>query len=234
MSPHTRASEKKIADLIRSEKLFAILRGVQRDQLVNTARALRRGGIKLLEVTFNHDDPHGNEETLEGLKRIRDALSDDIVLGAGTVLTVDQVRRAADAGAQFIVSPNIDHSVIRATKDLAMVSLPGALTPTEIVQAQHSGADMVKLFPGGCFGPGYVKAIRGPLDGIPLIVIGGVGLENILQFFEAGAVGVGLGSNLVSSREANRGNFLEIENKARAFVKKIQVSKELNHRKVKG
>lgn len=226
MSTSTREFQAKGADLIRSEKLFAIIRGVKIDQVANTARALRRGGIKLMEVTFNHDDPHGIEETLECLKRIRDVLSDDIFLGAGTVLNADQVQLAADAGAQFIVSPNIDQSVIRATKDLTMVSLPGALTPTEILQAHHSGADMVKLFPGGSLGPEYVRAMGGPLKGIPLIVVGGVGLENILQFFEAGAVGVGLGSNLVNSREANKGNCSEIEEKARAFVNRVQVYTE--------
>lgn len=224
MSTITSTSDAKVADLIRAEKLFAILRGVSRNQVVETARALSRGGVKLLEVTFNHDDPIGIEKTLECIKRIRDALLDDICLGAGTVLSSEQVRLAADAGAQFIVSPNVDQDVIRATKDLAMVSLPGALTPTEIVEAHNAGADMVKLFPGGCLGPGYVKAMGGPLKGIPLIVVGGVGLENIPQFFAAGAVGVGLGSNLVNSREANAGHFSGIEEKARAFVEKIQVS----------
>jgi len=224
MSTITSKPDAKVADLIRTEKLFAILRGVKRDQIVETARALSRGGVKLLEVTFNHDSPHGIEETLECLKRLRDALSKEICLGAGTVLSAEQVRLAADAGAEFIVSPNVDQDVIRATKDLAMVSLPGALTPTEIVQAHNAGADMVKLFPGGSLGPDYVKAMCGPLKGIPLIVVGGVELENIPQFFAAGAVGVGLGSNLVNSKEANAGNFSEIEEKARAFVKKIQVS----------
>jgi len=224
MSTITSKSDAEIADLIRVEKLFAILRGVKRDQIVETARALSRGGVKFLEVTFNHDAPHGIEETLECLKRIRVALSEKICLGAGTVLTAEQVRFAADVGAQFIVSPNVDQNVIRATKDLAMVSLPGALTPTEILQAHNAGADMVKLFPGGSFGPDYVKAMGGPLKGIPLIVVGGVDLDNILQFFAAGAVGVGLGSNLVNSREANAGNFAGIEEKARAFVEKIQAS----------
>ncbi len=224
MSTITSKPDSEVADLIRTEKLFAILRGVNKDQIVETARALYRGGVKLLEVTFNHDDPRGIEETLECLKRIRDALSSEICLGAGTVLSVDQVQLAADAGAQFIVSPNVDQDVIRATKKLAMVSLPGALTPTEIVQAHDAGGDMVKLFPGGSFGPEYVKAIGGPLKGIPLIIVGGVDLENISQFFAAGAFGVGLGSNLVNSGEANAGHFSEIEEKARTFVEKIQAS----------
>ena len=222
MSTIVSKPDVKVADLIRAEKLFAILRGLQRDQIVKTAQALSRGGIKFLEVTFNHHDPRGIEETLECMKRIRDELSEEICLGAGTVLTTEQVRLAADAGAQFIVSPNVDQNVIRATKDLAMVSLPGALTPTEILQAHNAGADMVKLFPGGSLGPDYVKAMSGPLKGIPLIVVGGVELGNILQFFAAGAVGVGLGSNLVNSREASAGNFAGIEQKARAFVEMIK------------
>jgi len=222
MSTIDTRSAVKVVELIRTQKLFAILRGVERDQIVETARAVCRGGVKLLEVTFNHHDPHGIEDTLECMKRIRDALSEEICLGAGTVLTVEQVLLAAEAGARFIVSPNVDQDVIRETKDLGMVSLPGALTPTEIVQAHSAGADMVKLFPGGSLGPDYVKAMAGPLRGIPLIVVGGVELETIGQFFEAGASGVGLGSNLVSSTEANEGNYSGIEEKSKAFVEMIQ------------
>lgn len=222
MTGLSRKSADEVVELIFSQKLFAIVRGVKRDLIVETARAVSRGGVKLLEVTFNHHEPHGIEDTLECLKRIRNTCSDEICLGAGTVLTSEQVRLAADAGARFIVSPNVDQEVIRETKNLGMVSLPGALTPTEIVQAHTSGADMVKLFPGGALGPDYVKAMGGPLKGIPLIVVGGVELENIVQFFQAGAVGVGLGSSLVSNRDANNCNFSGIEEKSRAFVEKIQ------------
>ena len=224
MSLNTGESADQIAVLMRTHKLFAILRGIGRGQIVETATALRRGGVRLLEVTFNHDNPDGIEETLESIRLIRETLGDDICLGAGTVLSVEQVHLAQQAGARFIVSPNVDTSVIQESLDLGLISLPGALTPTEIVHAFTAGAHMVKLFPGGCFGPEYLKAMGGPLKGIPLIVVGGVDLNNVCQFFDAGAIGVGLGSNLVNSGEAKAGDFSAIETKARTFVQKILTS----------
>lgn len=214
----------QVDSFIRSEKIFAILRGVAEEHAVETAKALRRGGIRLLEVTYNHSSATGIKDTVACINLIRNALSDEVIAGAGTVLSPEQVRLAAQAGARFIVSPNLDHEVIRQTKDLGLFSMPGALTPTEILAAVKAGADMVKLFPGGSFGPDYVKAIGAPLKGIPLIVVGGVDGDNITEFFAAGATGVGLGGNLVSVREANGGNYAAIERKARDYVARIRAA----------
>ena len=212
----------QVDTFIRREKIFAILRGVATDHVVETARALSSGGIRLLEVTFDHSADTGIEDTLECISLIRNTLSDEVIVGAGTVLSPEQVRLAAQAGARFIVSPNLDHEVIRQTKDLGLFSMPGALTPTEITQAVKAGADMVKLFPGGSFGPAYVKAIGAPLKGIALVVVGGVDVDNIDEFFRAGATGVGLGSNLVSAKEANAGNYNVIERKARDYIERLR------------
>ena len=212
----------QVDTFIRREKIFAILRGVATEHSVETARALSSGGIRLLEVTFNHSSDTGIKDTLECISLIRNTLSDEVIVGAGTVMSSDEVQLAAEAGARFIVSPNLDQKVLRQTKDLDLFSMPGALTPTEITQAVNAGADMVKLFPGGLLGPDYVKAIGAPLKGVPLIVVGGVDLDNIEDFFRAGATGVGLGSNLVSAREANAGNYDAIERKAKGYVEKIR------------
>lgn len=212
----------QVDNLIRTEKIFAILREIAKEHAVETAAALSRSGIHLLEVTYDHSSETGIKDTLECLKLIRNVLSDEVIVGAGTVLSPEQVRLAAQAGARFIVSPNLDPEVIGETKDLDLFSIPGALTPTEIAQAVKEGADMVKLFPGGSLGPDYVKAIGAPLKGIPLIVVGGVDLDNIAEFFAAGAAGVGLGGNLVSAREANAGNYLDIERKAKGYVERIR------------
>jgi len=222
MSSNFKKTSAEIKELIYTEKLFSILRGIKTDQIVEVTKALLRGGIKLVEVTFDQSSSQGIEETLNSITCIKNELGDDICLGAGTVLTCEQVQLAEKAGAQFIVSPNVNIDVIKETKLLDMVSLPGALTPTEIEGAYAAGADMIKVFPGGNFGPDYVKAIGGPFKGVPLIVVGGVTLENIDQFLRAGAIGVGLGSNLVDTKEANTGNFAAIEYKATAFVDKIQ------------
>ena len=222
MSSNTTDPCVQVDNVIRSAKIFAILRGVAKEHAVETAKALIRGGIHLLEVTYNHSSETGIKDTMASINFIRNELSDKVIVGAGTVMSSDEVRLAAQAGARFIVSPNFDHEVIRQTKDLDLFSMPGALTPTEITQAVTAGADMVKLFPGGLLGPDYVKAIGAPLKGLPLIVGGGVNLDNIAEFFRAGATGVGLGSNLVSAREANAGDYDAIERKAKGYVEKIR------------
>lgn len=214
--------QRNVADIIFEEKLFAIIRGVPSTQIVDTVDALVQGGVKLLEVTFSHDRPEGIEETLLSLSKIRDDFIGQVCLGAGTVLTGEQVRLAGEAGAQFIVSPNVDHDVIRTTKKLNLFSLPGALTPTEIVSARCAGADMVKLFPVGSFGPDYVKDLRGPLSDIPLIAVGGINKENAAQFLAAGAVGVGVGGSLVSLQDVNDGNFAAIERRAKDLLRIIR------------
>lgn len=214
--------QMNVADTIFEEKLFAIIRGVSTTQIVETVHALVQGGVKLLEVTFCHDRPEGIEDTLFSLNKIQEVFSGQVCLGAGTVLTAEQVRLAEQAGAQFIVSPNVDSEVIRTTKKLNLFSLPGALTPTEIVSARRAGADMVKLFPVGNFGPGYVKDLRGPLSDIPLIAVGGINQENIVQFLAAGAVGVGVGGSLVSLKNVNEGNFAAIEQRAKDLLRIIR------------
>ncbi len=218
MTAISNSVQTNIAELIRAEKIFAIIRGVAVEKIIETVHALVQGGIRLLEVTFNHDRPEGVEETLKSLNQIHEVFSGHVCLGAGTVLTADQVRLAGEAGAQFIVSPHVDPDVIRATKDLQLFSLPGAMTPTEILAASQSGADMVKLFPAGSLGPAHVKDLSGPLSGIPLIAVGGVNLDNIPHFLAAGVVGVGVGGSLIRLQDVYDSNFTAIEMRARDLV----------------
>lgn len=216
------AGHAAVFDLILAEKLFAIVRGVGKDRIVETARALYRGGVRLLEVTFDQTSPAGIEETLESLRRLHTALGDQVCLGAGTVLDPEQVRLAARAGARFMVSPDVNPAVIGTTKEQGLVSLPGALTATEVVQARRAGADAVKLFPVGPLGPGYVKALGDPLKGIPLLAVGGVDAGNLARFLAAGAIGVGVGGQLVNAAEANAGRFAALEERARVCVAAVR------------
>ena len=134
----------------------------------------------------------------------------------------DVVQLAADAGAKYIISPDAKEPVIRLTREMGLVSMPGALTPTEVTNAWDWGADFVKLFPLGSLGVGYLKAIRAPLSHIPMLAVGGVNTENVLQYLEAGCVGAGIGGNLVNAQYINNGEFEKITETARILVEKVE------------
>ncbi len=137
---------------IFERKLIAIIRGIGSDRMMETVGALVDGGISLLEVTLDQRDEAKANDGIRSMERIKESFGDRVSLGAGTVITVDQVKRVVAAGAEFIISPNVSSEVIRETKKLGKISIPGAFTPTEMVLAHECGADLVKTFPCGSFG----------------------------------------------------------------------------------
>lgn len=197
-------------EAIKNDKIIAIVRDIPGTAMLETAAALLAGGINMMEVTFNHSCEAGNHETVTSLRLLHESYPDEILLGAGTVLTSEQVQIAKDCGARYIISPNVDIDVIKKTKELDMISIPGAYTPTETVAAYNAGADIVKLFPAGLLGTAYIKAIRGPLSHIPISAVGGIDETNIAAFLKAGVCCVGIGSNLVNSQMILTGNFKKI------------------------
>lgn len=207
---------KEIIDTIKTARIVAIIRGIDKDHILKTAEALLKGGIKAMEITLNRND------AMESIEMVKKEFANEILLGAGTVTTDEQVREAHEHGARFIVSPNTDEAVIKQTEDLNMVSVPGAFSPTEILKAHQLGADFVKVFPAGSIGADYIKAVRGPLDNIPLLAVGGVNLDNMTEFLKAGADGLGIGGNLVSKSLIYDGKFDEVEKIARSYVKKLE------------
>ena len=207
-----------IIQSVLKNKLIAIVRGVYGEDCVNLAKALWEGGIKLLEVTFDQADEALWEKTADTIRMLNKQLGDRMTFGAGTVTSEKLVALAKDAGAQFIVSPDCDPAVIRATVDAGMVSMPGALTPTEVLQAHKAGADFVKLFPAGNLGPGYLKSVAAPINHVKLLAVGGVNENNIKDFLNAGAVGAGIGGNLVNKTWIAEGRFQEITALAKAFT----------------
>ncbi len=210
-----------VLSYIRENRIIAIIRGAEVDKVTEIAKALAEGGVYCIEVTFNQSGRP--EDTAESIRRII-ALGDErICVGAGTVLTAQQVTMAKDAGAKYIISPNTNLEVIRLTKELGMVSIPGAFTPTEIVAAYDAGADIVKLFPAGNLGTAYIKAIRAPINHIPLSAVGGVSLENILDFRKAGIECFGIGSNIIDKKAVEAGDYRVITEKARAYTEKLRV-----------
>lgn len=206
---------------ILSEKLVVLFRRVPLDQMGELAKALVRGGVKYLEVTFDQEAENPAQLYDQSIRTIREAVGDALCLGAGTVLNTEQVRAAREAGAEFVLSPSTDREVIAATKELGMVSIPGAMTPSEIVYAWNCGADIVKLFPADDLGYHYIWNIRGPLPHIPLIATGGVNPETIPEFLKHGINAVGTGVSIVNREMLNQGNYAGIEALARAHVQAI-------------
>ena len=199
--------------------VVAIIRASSGDQLVDVAEALYSGGIEVIEVTFTVPG------VLEILSAVRDRLGDKILLGAGTVLDAESARAAMLAGAEFIVCPTVNLDVIRMCRRYDKLVMPGALTPTEVVSAWEAGADIVKVFPADVGGPGYLKALHGPLPQVKLLPTAGVDLETIGGFFAAGACAVGLGSALVEKQAVADGDMARIRSQAEAYVAAVAAAR---------
>ena len=206
---------------IQEKRIIAIIRGVSSKDILATAKALIAGGVRLMEITFDHTSEAGMQNTLECFDILTRELGGEILMGAGTVLTPEEVELACEHGAKYIISPNTDEAVIRRTKELGLVSMPGALTPTEVVLARDYGADIVKLFPAGDLGIGYIKSVKAPLAHISVSAVGGVNENNIGDFAKAGVDGFGIGSNLVSAKVVAAGDFSRITETAKKLVENL-------------
>ena len=206
---------------IKAAKLVAILRHVPTEKLDGVVEALMAGGVRVLEFTFDHDRADCVKENAEKIRHTVEKYGDRVLVGCGTALTVQEVEAAGDAGACLVISPNVDYGVIRRTRQLGMVSMPGALTPTEILTAHQNGADFVKVFPAGCLGAGYIKAIRGPINHVPLLAVGGVSEKNAGEFMKAGCAGIGAGGNLVNKQWIEAGEFDKITALAKEFIRAL-------------
>ena len=215
-------THEQVLARIQEEKLVAILRGVPMDRIDGVVGALVRGGVKVLEFTFDHAEPDCVKANAEKIRRTVEKFGDQVLVGCGTTLTVEEVEAAYNAGACLMISPNVDEAVIRRAKELNMVAMPGALTPTEIVAAYNMGADIVKLFPAGELGLGYIKAVRGPLKHIPMSAVGGVKPENVSEYLDAGVCGFGVGGPLVLAKAVKSGDDAAIEERAKAFTDAIK------------
>lgn len=208
-------------EVIRRERLVAILRNVPMERLDGVVEALVAGGVRVLEFTFDHNRPEYLKENSAKICRAVERFGDHVIVGCGTALIVQEVEAAHEAGAELVISPDVRPEVIRAARRLDMVSMPGALTPTEIVTAWEAGADIVKLFPAGELGIGYIKAVRGPLCHIPMSAVGGVKPENVKDFLDAGVCGFGVGGPLVLADAVRSGDDAAIERRAREFTQAI-------------
>lgn len=193
--------------------LVAILRGVKPDEVVAIGEALVEAGIEIIEVPLNSPDP------LVSIEALARRFGDKVLVGAGTVLTVEQVGQVARAGGRIIVSPSTDYDVIAATAAEGLVSAPGYFTPSEAFLALKAGATALKLFPAEAATPALVRAQRAVLPkDVPLLIVGGVKPEAVGQWFEAGADGFGLGSALYKPGQTAE----QVGRQARDFVKAVE------------
>ncbi|OLY92139.1 2-keto-3-deoxy-phosphogalactonate aldolase [Cnuella takakiae] len=203
-----------VLEQIKEHQVIAILRGLDPAMVLPVAEALYAGGIRLVELTLN------SPGALPAIEALTATLKDRMLVGAGTVLDAAEARNAIAAGARFIISPTLDADTIRATRDLGAVSIPGAYTPTEVLQAHRAGGQIIKVFPAQS--PAYIRDLRAPLSHILLMPTGGVGVENIRDFKKAGGVGFGIGSALVDARKQGEPNFLsQITGKATALLQAL-------------
>ncbi len=215
MLPKGRMLEKLV-----ESGVIAILRQVPQEQAERLAEGLVEGGVTALEVTVQTSDAFA---TIEMLKK---RLQGRAVVGAGTVIDGETARLAINSGADFLFSPSLHQDVIRTALRYGKIAMPGVMTPTEMINAMEWGADLVKVFPAATLGAGFFKDVKGPFPHIPLVPVGRINLDNAASFIRAGAVAVGIGSNLVDRRLMEQGAFDEIKRMAAQYVETIQQARQ--------
>ena len=203
-----------LLDTLRAQRLLAIVRSEDRDAALAAVLTLADSGVKLIEVSLTGADAPGV------LRRARAALGAEYGLGAGTVLTVEEARRAAEAGASYLVTPALAPSVAEAGR-LGLPVLAGALTPTEVVQATIGGAAAVKLFPASLGGPDYLRALRDPFPHAPFVPVGGVDAESARAYLDRGAIAVGVGSPLLGDAAVG-GDMSALRRRAADFLAAVE------------
>lgn len=213
---------EKIIEAVEKEKIITIVRGVQSKDLIPLAEAMYEGGIRLMEITYDATGKVSDQETARNIELLATQFEGRMYIGAGTVIRENQVELTKKAGGQFIISPDTFEGVIEKTRELDMVSMPGALTPTEIQSAHRMGADFVKLFPIVNLGIDYVKAIKAPLSHIRLLAVGGVDENNMADFLGVGVSGIGVGTGIINKNLIEAGNFDEITNLAKRYTEMLK------------
>lgn len=210
-------NRKQTLDRVRDLGLLAVVRGESRGAAVEVSEALVEGGVLGIELTFTTPDAH------LAIRDLKEEYGERILLGAGTVTTREQVNQATEAGATFLVSPGCDPDLLPTMLETELLVLPGIMTPSEVLLARRLGAEAVKLFPGSSGGPSYLKALLGPFPDVPFVPTGGVSIENIVDWFTAGAFAVGAGGSLAPA-SLNGRNRSEVVENARRFAETVRVA----------
>ena len=214
--------KEEVVQFVRDRKVIAIIRGFAPDICLKLAEAYAKGGIGLVEVTFNQRSPETWKDTAAAIRAIGERFAGTLRVGAGTVLTSEQLSLCEQAGGEYMITPNVNVELIRDCVRRGLVAMPGAMTPTEAVTAWDAGASFVKVFPAGSLGPGYVKALVAPLSHIPFLAVGGITPDNVGDFMRAGCVGAGVGGNLTNREWIAAGAWERIAAAAKELVANAQ------------
>lgn len=211
-----------MSNIIEEHGLIVIFRGVALDKIPAVTKALIKGGAKVVEVAFNPSDPETLKNTTDIIKSIINTAGDKLMVGAGTVISKEYVEAAYNAGAKFIFSPNTDTEIIKHTKQLGLISIPGAFTPSEVMTAYNAGADIIKMFPITTNDIGYLINITRPLSHIPFICVGGTNPDTIEDFIKAGAKGVGTGISILKPELIEKEDYEEMTRLTKLHIDKIK------------
>lgn len=208
---------KSFHEIMAEKRLIGILRGIPEDMLCDVLDALYEGGIRLAEITYDTAGIIPEETTARMIERAVKHTEGRMYIGAGTVTKTSQLKLTNYSGGKFIIAPNTDPHIIEQTKLLDLVSIPGAMTVSEIFNAMSAGADYVKLFPVSCLGPQFVKHVLAPLNNAKLIAVAGATLENIPEYLDAGCVGFGIGGVIANRRLCEEGRLDLIRENAKRY-----------------
>lgn len=215
-------TKQQTLSAIKSSGIIAIVRGVEKEYLIPLFNALKEGGVICAEITFGYYD---DDYTFEMLKEVCERFSNQMYIGAGTVLDAKKAELAIKAGAEFLVTPTTEKQIIDYCNQNDKVMITGAYTPTEINYAYNLGSHLVKLFPADSVGPRYIKSVKSPLIHIPIICFGGINANNISEYVRAGAIGAGIGADLVDIKAIKSGNFENITFKAKQLIDAVKQAK---------
>ena len=200
---------------LKTNGIVAVIRAESKGQALKIVDFAYQGGIKAIEITMTVPG------AIDVIKNISSKFSTELLIGAGTILDSETARLAILAGAEFIVSPHLDIEIIKTANRYQKVVMPGAMTVREVILSMEQGADVVKIFPSGLFGPEIIKAIKGPLPHAPLMPTGGINLNNLQEWFKAGAFCVGVGSSLTKDA-IKKGDYAIVKDKAQEFISKYK------------
>jgi len=209
-----------VIETLKQSRIIVVTRGLTDEQLIPYCQALIEGGIHMVELPFAPLDPEKHIKTPRQIRLIREHFGDQLLVGAGTVLSPEDVDAAADAGAAYVLAPSFDERVVRRAKERGICAFPGVMTPTEAQNAHPCGADMVKIFPTGILGVEYLKALRVPLPHIGMIAMGGVTARNLAEFLQ-NCEAVGVGGGICDLKAIRAGDYGTITEKARAYTSQV-------------
>jgi len=210
-------NKQAVMDSIVDSGVTAVMRDIPEDDIVDVAEAIHEGGVTALELTA---DAKRCSEMIAKVDRALEGT--DAVIGAGTVMDAAAARNVIEAGAEFVLAPNLNEEVMEVCNRESVVAIPGVMTPTEADRAMAAGADILKMFPASTVGPGHIGALQGPLGDVPIMPTGGVSADNVDDYFDAGAVAVGAGSALVNYEAIEAGDMDGVREQAAEFVQAVE------------